>query len=91
VGSVTAVKDVAEVGREEAKALLARLRNELMRKVGLKAATKGYIAIVKRAAPHDYVYVYVDGGGCLVAFDGKLPAVAKEAVGKGGFTVECYG
>jgi len=33
----------------------------------------------------------VDGGGCQVALDGKLPTVAKEAVGKGGFTVECYG
>jgi len=37
------------------------------------------------------VYVYVDGGGCQVAFDGRLPTVAKEAVGKGGFTVECGG
>jgi len=55
VDTVTAVKEVAEIGREEAKALLAKLRNELMRKVGLKAATKGYIVVVKRAAPHDYI------------------------------------
>jgi len=91
VDSVTAVKEVAEIGREEAKALLAKLRRELMRKVGLKAAKRGYIAAVKRAAPHDYIYVYVNGGGCQAAFDGRLPTVAKEAVGKGGFTVECYG
>jgi len=49
------------------------------------------MVVVKRAALHDYIYVYVDGGGCRVAFDGKLPTVAKEAVGKGGFTVECGG
>jgi len=91
VDSITAVEEVAEMGREEARALLATLKKELVRKAGLKAATKGYIAIVKRAAPHDYIYVYVDGGGCRVAFDGKLPTVAKEAVGKGGFTVECSG
>jgi len=91
VDSITAVEDVAEVGREEAKALLAELRNELMRKVGLKAAKRGYIAAVKRAAPHDYIYVYVHSGGCQAAFDGRLPTVAKEAVGRGGFTVECYG
>jgi len=87
VDSVTAVKDVVKVGREEAKALLTKLRNELMRNVGFKAATKGYIAVVKRVAPHDYV----DSGGCPVAFDGKLPTVAKEAVGNGGFTIECGG
>jgi len=91
VDSVVAVKEVAEIGREEAKALLARLRRELVRKVGLRAAKRGYIAVVKRAAPHDYIYVYVDSGGCRVAFDGRLPTVAKEAVGRGGFTVECYG
>jgi len=33
----------------------------------------------------------VDGGGCRASFDGRLPTVAKEAVGKGGFTVECHG
>jgi len=82
VDSVVAVKEVAEIGREEAKALLARLRRELVRKVGLRAAKRGYIAVVKRAAPHDYIYVYVDGGGCRVAFDGRLPTVAKEAVGE---------
>jgi len=91
VDSITAVEEVAEMGREEAKALLATLKKELVRKAGLKAATKGNIAIVKRAAPHDYIYVYVDSGGCRAAFNGKLPTVVKEAVGRGGFTVECYG
>jgi len=85
------VEEVAEMGREEAKALLATLRNELMRKARLKAATKGYVAVVKRAAPHDYIYVYVDSGGCRVAFDGRLPTVAKEAVGRGDIAVVCYG
>ena len=91
VDSVVAVKEVAEISREEAKALLARLRKELLRRVGLRAARRGYIAVVKRAVPHGYMYVYVDGGGCRVAFDGRLPTVAKEAVGRGGFTVECGG
>jgi len=91
VDSITAVEEVAEMGREEARALLATLKKELVRKAGLKAATKGNIAIVKRAAPHDYIYVYVDSGGCRAAFDGRLSTVAKEAVGRGGFTVECGG
>jgi len=62
VYSVTAVKEAAEIGREEAKVLLATLKKELVRKVGLRAATKGYIAVVKRA-PHPTTYTSMWAAG----------------------------
>jgi len=78
VDHVLETREVADLGRGEAKALL-------------KKVEEGSVVVVHRGGGAPYLYICAEGSDCEVAFEGRLPVAGGEAVGRGGAVVKCGG
>jgi len=78
VDHVLEAREVADLGRGEAKALL-------------KKAEKGSVVVLCRGGAAPYLYIYAEGRDCEIAFEGRLPVAGREAVGRGSAVVKCGG
>jgi len=78
VDHVLEAREVADLGRGEAKALL-------------KSVGKGSVVVVHKGSGAPYLYIYAEGRDCEIAFEGRLPVAGGEAVGRGSAVVKCSG
>ncbi|ABO07535.1 hypothetical protein [Pyrobaculum calidifontis] len=78
VDHVLEAREVADLGRGEAKALLKR-------------AGRGSVVVVHRGGAAPYLYICAEGRDCEIAFEGRLPVAGGEAVGRGSAVVKCGG
>jgi len=78
VDHVLEAREVADLGRGEAKALLKR-------------AEKGSVVVVHKGGAAPYLYIYAEGRDCEIAFEGRLLVAGREAVGWGSAVVKCGG
>jgi len=78
VDHVLEAREVADLGRGEAKALL-------------KSVGKGSVVVLYRGGAAPYLYIYAEGRDCEIAFEGRLPVAGREAVGRGSAVVKCGG
>ena len=78
VDHVLEAREVADLGRGEAKDLL-------------KKAGRGSVVVVHKGGAAPYLYIYAEGSDCEIAFEGRLPVAGGEAVGRGSAAVKCGG
>jgi len=78
VDHVLEAREVADLGRGEAKALL-------------KSVEKGSVVVLYKGGAAPYLYIYAEGSDCEIAFEGRLPVAGREAVGRGSAVVKCGG